>query len=105
MSTIWTSIFIWLKLILPTLLIYKLNKKKMRYIDGLQQPCKDSFLKLSIAYAKGEINELNLPATTNVHDLALDYCHQYGCIMGDLAPFNPLEIVAWGGSRPVKVPR
>ena len=105
MSTLWTSIFIWLKLILPTLLIYKLNRKKMRYIDGLTPACKDSFLKLSIAYAKGEIAEFNLPPTTNVYDLALDYCHQFGCIMGDLTPYNPLPIVAWAGTRPVKIPR
>ena len=77
----------------------------MRYIDGLQLPCKESFLKLSIAYAKGEIIELGLPPTTDVKELALDYCHQYGCILGDLDPYNPLTIDAWVGARPIKQPR
>jgi len=106
MSTLTTAIVVILKPILTILLIKKLNKKnKMRSIDGFGQPCKDTYLQLCIGFAKQEIADDNLPPTTDVKELALDYCHQYGCIMGDLEPYNPVVIPAWGGAKPIKVPR
>lgn len=108
MSALTTAIYFIIKMLyLPIfyLIINLFKRKKMRYFDGLQQQCKDEFLKLSIAYAKGEIAENNLPPSTDVKELALDYCHQYGCIMGDLTPYEPVSIPAWVGTRPIKVPR
>lgn len=108
MSALSTAGYFIIKMLYLSLVYLILNlikNKKMRYFDGLQTQCKDEFLKLSIAYAKGEIIEFNLPPSTDVKALALDYCHQYGCIMGDLEPYNPVTIPAWVGTRPIKVPR
>ena len=77
----------------------------MRFIDTYEPNTKQDIIIKSIMFAKAEIAELNLPPTTNVHELALDYCHQVGCIMGDMMPFDPINIVAWVGAKPIKIPR
>ena len=81
------------------------KKKKMRVFDTLTAPTKNEILTHSIAFAKREINDNNLPTNIDVKALASDYVWQCGIIIEDYDQLEPNLTPAWGGPMPVKIPR
>ena len=77
----------------------------MSALEIYQEPCKTSILESFVSFAKAEIIEEQLPAGTDVVEVALDYCHQLGVNHGDFAAIDCENIPAWVGIRPIKVPR
>ena len=106
-ATFWLFI---IKLIAPSLTLIIINKfkknKKMRYIDTLPLPCQHSILTNAVAFAKAENIENGNDPMTNVEELAIDYCHQFGCIVPDIYNLGDIVFInAWVGARPIKQPR
>lgn len=105
-----TTLWIYLtKLFAPSLILIIINKfkknKKMRKIEFLQEPCRTTFLELNVRFAKAEIEDLNLPAGTDVIEVALDYCHQLDVLCQDFDVIDCESVPRWVGPRPIKVPR
>jgi len=96
-----------IKIILPIYIINKLNKKnKMRYIDTLPEPCQINILTNAVRFAKAENIEQGNDPMTNIEELAIDYCHQMGCIVPDIYNLGDIHMIpAWVGAKPVKIPR
>ena len=82
----------------------KKNKKKMRIIDDIETFEKEVILETCIAYAKGEIAEFNLPATTDVIALAVQYDTMYFLEIIDFNIVDPNYVTAFVGPRPIKRP-
>lgn len=82
----------------------KKNKKKMRIFDQFEDETKHEILKSCISYAKGEISELNLPATTDIKALALMYDTMYFLNSTDFEDYIVEVIPAFVGPRPIKRP-
>lgn len=97
-----------LKLLLGTTLglmgVYSKKRKKMRIFDGLSIEQQQGILYTCISYAKGEIQENNLPATTDVIALAVQYDTMYFLEPIDFAGQDIENIPAFIGPRPVKRP-
>lgn len=82
----------------------KKNKKKMRIFDNLEPFEKEVILETCIAYAKGEIAEFNLPATTDVITLAVQYDTMYFLEIIDFNGIDPNNVPSFVGPRPIKRP-
>ena len=80
------------------------RKIKMRIFDDLTPEQQQGVFFACISYAKGEIDEFNLPPSTDVLALALEYDTMYFLELIDFAGQNPELIPAFVGSRPVKRP-
>lgn len=82
----------------------KKNKKKMRIFDQFTIEAQNTILMSCIAYAKGEIAEFNLPATTDVIALAVQYDTMYFLEIIDFNGIDPNNVPAFVGPRPIKRP-
>lgn len=82
----------------------KLNKNTMRIFDEQDNCFQQAYLECLIRYAKGEISELNLPPSTDVAALALQYDISFFLEIEDFAGQNIESITAFVGPRPVKRP-
>lgn len=88
---------------------YKRKKKEkennMRLFDEQDNCFQDAYLKCCIRYAKGEIAALNLPSSTDVIALAVQYDVSYFLFPIDFAGQNLENIPAFTGNRPIKRPQ
>lgn len=82
----------------------KKRNHKMRIFDTLTIEQQQGILYSCISYAKGEIVEFNLPASTDVLALALQYDTMYFLEIIDFAGQDHESVPAFVGSRPVKRP-
>lgn len=80
------------------------KRKKMRIFDTLTIEQQQGILYSCISYAKGEIVEFNLPASTDVLALALQYDTMYFLEIIDFAGQDHESVPAFVGGRPVKRP-
>lgn len=80
------------------------KRKKMRIFDQLTIEQQQGILFTCISYAKGEIQELNLPASTDVIALAVQYDTMYFLTPVDFVGQPTETIPAFVGGRPVKRP-
>lgn len=80
------------------------KKRKMRIFDQLTIEQQQGILFTCISYAKGEIQEFNLPASTDVIALAVQYDTMYFLTPIDFSGQNIETIPAFVGGRPVKRP-
>ena len=78
--------------------------KKMRIFDELSLETQNEIVTTAVRYAKGEIAEFNLPATTDVIQLAVQYDTMYFTTPLDYSGLDLETITAWVGSRPIKRP-
>jgi hypothetical protein len=101
----WVGLFI-LKILMGASfhLILNNKKKKMRVFDELNLETQTEILVSCVRYAKGEIAEFNLPPTTDVKELALQYDTMYFLEPIDFMALNIENITAYLGSRPIKRP-
>lgn len=106
----WQPVLIFLiKLLIGTTLaiagIYNAKrKKKMRIFDEQDNLFQQAYLEICIRYAKGEISELNLPASTDVIALAVQYDVSFFLTIDDFIGQNLESITAFVGPRPIKRP-
>lgn len=82
----------------------KKKKKKMRIFDTLPLETQNEILIVCVSYAKGEIAELNLPASTDVIGLAVQYDTMFFLEPIDFIGLNLETIPAFVGPRPIKRP-
>ncbi len=82
----------------------KRKKKMERIFDELTIELQNEIIIVCIRYAKGEIAELNLPPSTDVLELALQYDTMYFLEPIDFAGYDTLPVPAFCGSRPLKRP-
>jgi hypothetical protein len=82
----------------------KKRKKKMRIYDTLTPESQNEILSVCVGYAKGEIVEFNLPASTDVIGLAVQYDTMFFLTPIDFAGFNTESVPAFVGPRPIKRP-
>lgn len=80
------------------------NKEVMRLFDEQDNCFQQAYLEACIRYAKGEIAEFNLPPSTDVLALALQYDISFFLTIDDFAGQDILPITSWVGSRPIKRP-
>lgn len=80
------------------------KKRKMRIFDLLTIEQQQGILYTCISYAKGEIVEFNLPPTTDVIQLAVQYDTMYFLEPIDFVGQNIESIPHFVGGRPVKRP-
>lgn len=80
------------------------RKKKMRLFDEQDNCFQDAYLKCCIRYAKGEIAALNLPSSTDVIALAVQYDASFFLEPIDFNGQNLENITAFVGPRPIKRP-
>jgi hypothetical protein len=78
--------------------------KKMRIFDELNLEVQNEIVTTAVRYAKGEIAEFNLPASTDVIALAVQYDTMYFTTPLDYSGLDLETITAWVGSRPIKRP-
>lgn len=83
----------------------KLNKNTMRLFDEQDNCFQQAYLEACIRYAKGEIADLNLPPSTDVLVLALQYDISFFLISDDFIGQNIENITAFVGNRPAKRPQ
>ena len=76
----------------------------MRIFDELNLEVQNEIVTTAVRYAKGEIAEFNLPATTDVIALAVQYDTMFFTTPLDYSGLNLETITAWVGSRPIKRP-
>ena len=82
----------------------KKKKKKMRIFDELSLEAQNEIVTSCVRYAKGEIAEFNLPVTTDVKALAMQYDTMYFTTIADYEEL-PIEVItAFIGPRPIKRP-
>ena len=83
----------------------KKNKiKKMRIFDQFTTEAQNTILMSCIAYAKGEIAEFNLPPTTDIISLAVQYDTMYFTTIIDFNGIDTNNIPTFVGPRPIKRP-
>ena len=78
--------------------------KKMRIFDELNLEVQNEIVTTAVRYAKGEIAEFNLPVTTDVIALAVQYDTMFFTTPLDYTGLNLETIPAFVGGRPVKRP-
>lgn len=76
----------------------------MRIFDELSLEAQNEIVTSCVRYAKGEIAEFNLPVTTDVIQLAIQYDTMYFTTPLDYSGLDLETITAWVGSRPIKRP-
>lgn len=76
----------------------------MRLFDELDMATQNEILVSCIRYAKGEIVEFNLLASTDVLALAVQYDTMFFLDILDFGGMNTENIPAFVGPRPVKRP-
>lgn len=81
------------------------KKKKMRIFDELSLEAQNEIIVSCVRYAKGEIAELNLPAITDIIQLAIQYDTMYFTTIMDFQGLNVENIPAFVGPRPIKRPQ
>ena len=83
------------------------NNTIMRFFDTLNSLSQLDILRKTVQFAKREIVDNNLPANTDIPQLASDYCWQDGVTALDYDQISDeiTNITAWVGPIPVKVPR
>lgn len=77
----------------------------MRLFDELDMSTQNEILVSCIRYAKGEISEFNLPASTDVLALAVQYDTMFFLDILDFGGMNTENIASFTGVRPVKRPQ
>lgn len=82
----------------------KKKKKKMRIFDELSLEAQNEIVTSCVRYAKGEIAEFNLPVTTDVVALAIQYDTMYFTTPLDYTGLPIETITAFIGPRPIKRP-
>lgn len=80
------------------------NNKKMRIFDNLPIETQNEILIVCVSYAKGEIAEFNLPPTTDLIELSVEYDTMFFLTPLDFGGLNTETIPAFLGSRPIKRP-
>jgi len=80
------------------------RKKKMRIFDELSLEAQNEIVTSCVRYAKGEIAEFNLPVTTDVVALAIQYDTMYFTTPLDYSGLPIETITAFIGPRPIKRP-
>ena len=80
------------------------KRKKMRIFDELNLETQNEIVTTAVRYAKGEIAEFNLPVTTDVIALAVQYDTMYFTTPLDYSGLDLNTITAWIGPRPIKRP-
>ena len=78
--------------------------KKMRIFDELNLEVQNEIVTTAVRYAKGEIAEFNLPATTDVIALAVQYDTMFFTTPLDYTGLDLVTIPSWIGPRPIKRP-
>lgn len=78
--------------------------KKMRIFDNLPIETQNEILIVCVSYAKGEIAEFNLPASTDLIHLSMQYDTMFFLEPLDFGGVNTETIPAFLGSRPIKRP-
>ena len=78
--------------------------RKMRIFDELSLEAQNEIVTSCVRYAKGEIAEFNLPANTDVIQLAIQYDTMFWTTPLDYTGLDLETITAWVGSRPIKRP-
>lgn len=78
--------------------------RKMRIFDELSLEAQNEIVTSCVRYAKGEIAEFNLPVTTDVIQLAIQYDTMFWTTPLDYSGLDLETITAWVGSRPIKRP-
>jgi len=107
----WQPVIIFLiKLLIGTTLaiagIYNTKrKKKMRIFDELSLEAQNEIVTSCVQYAKGEIAEFNLPASTDIIELAVQYDTMYFTTVLDYSGLPIESITAFVGPRPIKRPQ
>ena len=76
----------------------------MRIFDELSLEAQNEIVTSCVRYAKGEIAEFNLPVTTDVIQLAIQYDTMFWTTPLDYSGLDLETITAWVGSRPIKRP-
>ena len=76
----------------------------MRIFDELSLEAQNEIVTSCVRYAKGEIAEFNLPANTDVIQLAIQYDTMFWTTPLDYTGLDLETITAWVGSRPIKRP-
>jgi hypothetical protein len=82
----------------------KNNNKKMRIFDNLPLETQNEILIVCVSYAKGEIIESNLPPTTDLIELSVQYDTMFFLTPLDFGGLNTENIPAFLGGRPIKRP-
>lgn len=82
----------------------KNNIKKMRIFDTLSIEAQNEIIHSCFSYAKGEIAEFNLPPTTDLVELAIQYDTMFFLEPIDLMGYPTETIPAFLGGRPIKRP-
>jgi hypothetical protein len=88
--------------------IFNTKKKTtiyMRLFDNLELSTKIDLLSQSVACAKKEIADKNLPTNTNVLALAIEWVWTFEIVEADYTIIDILSIPAWTGPLPIKFPR
>ena len=76
----------------------------MRIFDELSLETQNEIVTTAVRYAEGEIAEFNLPATTDVIALAVQYDTMFFTTPLDYTGLDLNTITAWIGPRPIKRP-
>ena len=76
----------------------------MRIFDELSLEAQNEIVTSCVRYAKGEIAEFNLPVTTDVVALAIQYDTMYFTTPLDYSGLPIETITAFIGPRPIKRP-
>ena len=72
--------------------------------SGLNLEVQNEIVTTAVRYAKGEIAEFNLPASTDVIALAVQYDTMYFTTVLDYSGLDLVNIPGWIGPRPIKRP-
>jgi len=84
---------------------YRKKSKKMRIFDELSLELQNEIAITCIRYAKGEIEDLQLPASTDVIEYAVGFGEMWFIEESDFTGLDPENYESWVGPRPTHRPK